>query len=119
VTEARAIKERTRRIFALACAREVASVVARVASELFRVVRPGGTVGLTAWVPQGMFAELFAIGRRFAPPAPGAAREGLPGDAFEQLSQATRELIERHNVSTDGTLRIDADCLITVARKRG
>jgi SAM-dependent methyltransferase len=144
----------------------------RVASELFRVVRPGGTVGLTAWVPQGMFAELFAIGRRFAPPAPGAARsedwgdeavvrerlgglagrveferpaltwtaaspealeaelvettptfaaarEGLPGDAFEQLSQATLELIKRHNVSTDGTLRIDADYLITVARKRG
>lgn len=145
----------------------------RVASELFRVVRPGGTVGLTAWVPQGMFAELFAIGRRFAPPAaPGAARsedwgdeavvrerlgglagrveferpalawtaaspealeaelvettpsfaaarEGLPGDDFEQLSQATLELIKRHNVSTDGTLRIDADYLITVARKRG
>jgi SAM-dependent methyltransferase len=144
----------------------------RAATELFRVVRPGGTVGLTAWVPRGFFAQLFAIGRRFAPPAPGAARaedwgdeavvrerlgglaarvefqrpaltwtadspealdaelsesapsfaaarEGLPREAFEQLSGATLEVIKRHNLAADGTLRIDAEYLITVARKRG
>ena len=34
----------------------------------FRVVRPGNTVGLVAWVPDGVAAELFAIGRRHAPP---------------------------------------------------
>ena len=40
-----------------------------VAEELFRVVRPGGTVGMTAWRKQGFTAELFALGRSYAPPS--------------------------------------------------
>ena len=40
-----------------------------VAEELFRVVRPGGTVGMTAWTPEGFSAELFQLGRSYAPPA--------------------------------------------------
>ena len=40
-----------------------------VAEELFRVVRPGGTVGMTAWTPNGFSAELFRLGRSYAPPA--------------------------------------------------
>lgn len=40
-----------------------------VAEELFRVVRPGGTVGMTAWTRDGFSAELFALGRSYAPPS--------------------------------------------------
>jgi SAM-dependent methyltransferase len=40
-----------------------------VAEELFRVVRPGGTVGMTAWTTQGFSADLFALGRSYAPPS--------------------------------------------------
>jgi SAM-dependent methyltransferase len=40
------------------------------ARELFRVVRPGGTVGMTAWVPGTFLVELIAIGRKYAPPDP-------------------------------------------------
>ena len=40
-----------------------------VAEELFRVIRPGGTVGMTAWTPKGFSAELFRLGRSYAPPA--------------------------------------------------
>jgi SAM-dependent methyltransferase len=40
-----------------------------VAEELFRVVRPGGTVGMTAWTQEGFSAELFALGRSYAPPS--------------------------------------------------
>ena len=40
-----------------------------VAEELFRVVRPGGTVGMTAWTPNGFSAELFRLGRSYAPPS--------------------------------------------------
>jgi hypothetical protein len=32
-------------------------------------VRPGGTVGMTAWTPEGFTAELFRLGRSYAPPA--------------------------------------------------
>lgn len=38
-----------------------------VATELFRVVRPGNTVGLVSWVPGGIAQELFAVGRKYAP----------------------------------------------------
>ena len=40
-----------------------------VAEELFRVVRPGGTVGMTAWTTKGYTAELFRLGRSYAPPS--------------------------------------------------
>jgi SAM-dependent methyltransferase len=40
-----------------------------VAEQLFRVIRPGGTVGMTAWTPNGFSAELFRLGRSYAPPA--------------------------------------------------
>ena len=40
-----------------------------VAEELFRVVRPGGTVGMTAWTKEGFTADLFALGRSYAPPS--------------------------------------------------
>jgi SAM-dependent methyltransferase len=41
------------------------------AEELFRVVKPGGTVGMTAWTSEGFTAELFALGRSYAPPTDG------------------------------------------------
>jgi SAM-dependent methyltransferase len=46
-----------------------------VAQELFRVVRPGNTVGLAAWVPDGVARELFAVGRRYAPPSDAPTHE--------------------------------------------
>ena len=39
-----------------------------VARELFRMVRPGNTVGMTAWTPGSFSSELFQLGRRYQPP---------------------------------------------------
>ena len=42
----------------------------KAASELLRVVRPGGTIGLASWVPDGYIGNLFkTIGRYVPPPA--------------------------------------------------
>jgi SAM-dependent methyltransferase len=40
------------------------------AEEMFRVVKPGGTVGMTAWTDQGPLYEMFQIGRKYAPDPP-------------------------------------------------
>jgi SAM-dependent methyltransferase len=38
------------------------------ARELFRVVRPGNTVGITAWTPGSFCVQMFEIGRSYLPP---------------------------------------------------
>ncbi len=40
------------------------------ADELVRVCRPGGTIGLLSWTPEGMIGDLFATMKPFAPPPP-------------------------------------------------
>ncbi|HKP89061.1 MAG TPA: class I SAM-dependent methyltransferase [Thermoleophilaceae bacterium] len=42
----------------------------RVAAELFRVVRPGGTVGMANWPNRGFQSELFETLDRYAPNRP-------------------------------------------------
>jgi ubiquinone/menaquinone biosynthesis C-methylase UbiE len=42
----------------------------RVASELIRVVRPGGTVGMTAWRPDSLVPKIGEILRKYVPGAP-------------------------------------------------
>ena len=39
------------------------------AEEMFRVVRPGNTVGMTAWLPEGPTYDMFQVTRSYAPPA--------------------------------------------------
>jgi SAM-dependent methyltransferase len=51
-----------------------------VADELIRVCRPGGTIGLLSWTPEGMIGGLFRTMGPFAPaPPPGAQPPPLWG----------------------------------------
>jgi SAM-dependent methyltransferase len=43
----------------------------KAASELLRVCRPGGTIGLAGPIPEGWSGDFFAAHGRFAPPPPG------------------------------------------------
>jgi len=43
------------------------------ADELLRVCRPGGTIGLLSWTPEGFVGQMFSAMKPYAPPpAPGA-----------------------------------------------
>jgi len=43
------------------------------ADELVRVVRPGGTIGLINWTPEGFIGQMFAVMKPYAPPPPPGA----------------------------------------------
>ena len=143
-----------------------------VARELFRVVMPGGTVGMVSWTPSSYPAERFAIGRKYVPPPPEltlpeewgddevvtarfeglagsltfrtasmpwvaaspeelgermersapaqvAAREALSPEEHEAMQRELLEQARSWNVADDGSFRVDAEYLITVARRRG
>jgi SAM-dependent methyltransferase len=45
-----------------------------VADELVRVCRPGGTIALLNWTPEGMLGHLFKTMAPFAPPPPPGAQ---------------------------------------------
>jgi len=44
---------------------------ARAASELLRVVKPGGRIGLANWTPEGFIGQLFELMKAHVPPPPG------------------------------------------------
>ncbi|MGW7643635.1 class I SAM-dependent methyltransferase [Streptomyces bobili] len=53
----------------------------QAAGEMVRVCRPGGTIGLLSWTPQGFIGRMFAAMKPYAPPPPpGAQPPPLWGD---------------------------------------
>lgn len=53
----------------------------RAASELLRVCRPGGQIGLANWTPNGFVGQMFKTIGKYVPPAPGTqspSRWGTP-----------------------------------------
>ncbi|HUP91050.1 MAG TPA: methyltransferase domain-containing protein [Solimonas sp.] len=51
----------------------------RAASELVRVCRPGGRIGLANWTPEGFIGQLFRTVGRHVPPPAGASSPALWG----------------------------------------
>ena len=48
-------------------------------AELLRVVRPGGTIALASWTPDGFIGDLFRIQASYVPPPPGVQSPMLWG----------------------------------------
>ena len=65
-----------------------------VADEMVRVCRPGGTIGLLSWTPEGMLGALFKTMGPFAPaPPPGAQPPPLWGSE-EHLGELFGDRVE-------------------------
>jgi ubiquinone/menaquinone biosynthesis C-methylase UbiE len=78
----------------------------RVADELLRVCRPGGTIGMANFTPEGLAGDFFqALAPYMPPPPPGALPpvmwgseehvRQLFGDRTESLDMTRREYVER------------------------
>lgn len=77
------------------------------ADELVRVCRPGGTVGVLSWTPEGTIGQLFRTIGPFAPtPPPGVQPPPLWGSE-EHLGELLGGRVELERVER-GTLAVDA-----------
>jgi SAM-dependent methyltransferase len=78
----------------------------QAADELVRVCRPGGTIGVLSWTPEGFIGQLFAVMKPYAPaPPPGASPAPLWGhvDHVRTLfGDRVHDLVARQR-----TLRVD------------
>ena len=143
----------------------------RVAQEMFRVTRPGNTVAMANWTPDGFSGRMFRLFNDHVPRPDGVPEpvqwgvedvvwerfDGLAGSVelertlarfeFDSVDQMVeylsdngpqvamkqalgperydaamldfRALIDEFNQADDGTVRIDSEYLLVVARKRG
>jgi len=73
----------------------------RVADELLRVCRPGGTIGMVNFTPEGLAADFFEV---FAPYAP-ATPEGAPPPVLWGSEEHVRELFGDRVASLEMTRR--------------
>ena len=70
------------------------------ADELVRVCRPGGTIGLLSWTPDGMLGALFRTMKPFAPPPPPGAQAPPLWGGEDHLRELLGDRVELRSVET-------------------
>ena len=73
----------------------------QVADELARVCRPGGTIGLLSWTPEGMIGALFRLMGPFAPPPPPGAQPPPLWGGEEHVRELFGDRVEFRSVERD------------------
>lgn len=71
----------------------------RVAAELLRVCRPGGTVGLTTFPPVGMAADIFGVVAPYMPAPPPGAQSPLLWGTEEHVRELFGDRVASLQVS--------------------
>jgi SAM-dependent methyltransferase len=71
------------------------------AAELTRVCRPGGTIGLLSWTPQGMIGALFRTMGPFAPPPPPGAQPPPLWGSEDHVRELLGDRVELHTLARD------------------
>jgi SAM-dependent methyltransferase len=71
------------------------------ADELVRVCRPGGTIGLLSWTPEGMLGALFGMMKPFMPPPPPGAQPPPLWGSEEHLSELFGDRVEFETLDRD------------------
>jgi ubiquinone/menaquinone biosynthesis C-methylase UbiE len=72
-----------------------------VADELVRVCRPGGTIGLLSWTPEGMIGALFRTMGPFAPPPPPGAQPPSLWGSEEHVRELFGDRVEFRTMERD------------------
>jgi SAM-dependent methyltransferase len=77
----------------------------KAASELVRVCKPGGRIGLANWTPESFIGQVFKTIGKYIPPAPGVKSPGLWGTRarLEELFGNTAQAI--HTTSREFAFR--------------
>jgi SAM-dependent methyltransferase len=70
-------------------------------AEMARVCRPGGTIGLLSWTPEGMIGALFRTMGPFAPPPPPGAQPAPLWGSEEHLRGLFGGKVDFHTLSRD------------------
>jgi ubiquinone/menaquinone biosynthesis C-methylase UbiE len=83
-----------------------------VANEMLRVCKPGGTVAMANWTPEGLIGQMFKVMGPYAPPPPpGASPPPLWGSedhVREMFGDGLSDLrMERHVLSVTETKTAD------------
>jgi SAM-dependent methyltransferase len=73
----------------------------RVADEFVRVCRPGGTIGMLNWTPEGMIGALFRTMGPFAPPPPPGAQPPPLWGGEEHVRELFGERVDLHTLERD------------------
>ncbi len=76
------------------------------ADELVRVARPGGTIGLLSWTPEGFIGQMFATMKPYAPPPPPGAQPPPLWGSEEHVRALLGDRVTEVSASR-GTVTID------------
>jgi SAM-dependent methyltransferase len=71
------------------------------ADELVRVCRPGGTIALLSWTPEGMLGALFKTMGAFAAPPPAGAQPPPLWGSEDHLRGLLGDRVELHTLERD------------------